>query len=74
MALFPTKASGPCTKGFPIGCLVVLAAAGRTGAFTRDSNMSAVLIGFMVFITIAYVICHALDAIVFRGGADGRSR
>jgi hypothetical protein len=65
MAIFATKPSGPCTKGFPIGCLVVLAAAGRTGAFTRGGNPGEVVLGLLVLAAVAYVICRAIDAQFF---------
>lgn len=60
------KPIGPCQKFFPIGCLMALASAFRTGAFYRAGQIQfSGVLQIVGAIAVGYVICIVADEWLF---------
>jgi hypothetical protein len=66
MADSPEKPIGPCQKFFPLGCLMALASAFRTGAFYRAGQIHfSGILQLVGAVAIGYVICVVADGWIF---------
>lgn len=62
----PEKPIGPCLKFFPLGCLMALANAIRTGAFYRAGEIRFFgMLQFVVAIAVGFLVCLLADSFLF---------